>query len=133
VKVALDVPPSNDDLDPDEVPLFFRRRALKAVARELVPMLLADGSDGVLERVGGLVGAQTCADLARDFADVRGLRLPVLDGGFRALVAAIERHPAAVAIASHLAEEMVHRCGASPSRGGGAAAELEPQLGRARK
>jgi hypothetical protein len=107
-KLSLDGPALAGDLRPEDVGRFFARRALKLVARHLMPLVLFDRSSDPVERIGRLLDIELSPAA---FAALREHARPecLFGAGFEAMVGAIEAHPVGRELARRIERRMQDR------------------------
>jgi glycosyltransferase involved in cell wall biosynthesis len=105
-KVDLRAPATAHDLEPAQIGHCFRRRAVKLVCRNLIPLLVFDRSALFLERLGARYGPEIATQVARAFRSLGRQDVLASPTQFEAMVSAIEAHPASTDLCRSIEQEM---------------------------
>jgi hypothetical protein len=109
VKLDLNAPTPVEDLRPDMLGRFFQRRALKLAGRHLIPLVIFDRSDSILEKLSGLLGTDMSEWLVRGLGHLRGEREAILSDRLEAMIDVIETPPSCVELAHRIEHLMLRQ------------------------
>ncbi|HYD48981.1 MAG TPA: hypothetical protein VEB21_11565, partial [Terriglobales bacterium] len=98
------------DLDDGQVERFFRRRALKLVARHLMPLMLFDRSGQAIERLARTLAVELTPAALADLQPLVQAR-SLFSERFETLIAAIEAHEICALLTAQLDGLMRNRWG----------------------
>lgn len=125
-KLDLDAPAVVNDLQPNLVGRFFARRALKLVARHLLPLAIFDSHAIAQARIGTVLGVDLTRQTLTAFAPFTRTTDYLFTGRFEAMVHAIENHPVSAALARRIENLMHARYSAYVHPSAGPAAATSP-------
>src|SRR5262249_20335842 len=107
LKMDLDAPAAANDLPPNMVGRFFARRALKLVARHLLPLAIFDARAITRARIATVLAVELNGQTLAAFAPFTRTTDYLFTERFEAMVHAIERHPVSAVLARRI-EGLIH-------------------------
>jgi len=115
-KVDLNTPTPVEDLQPNMIGEFFRRRAMKITCRHLIPLAVFDRSSFFCEKIRWILGVDLTEECNGPFRRFPENTEFLLTDRFEAMIRAIERNPASAALATPIENLMRERFSFSQSR-----------------